>query len=561
MAVYFIGVDMGTASVRAAIVSETGNVLVSHSAPIAIHRPPSTEMYEQSSRDIWSQCCLVIRECLKSCSGSVDPKCIRAIGFDATCSLVVLDRRGQPLPVSRSSSFDIIMWMDHRAHAETELINATDDPVLDNVGGRISVEMQMPKLMWLKANMTSTWSAIGYVFDLPDFLTAMACHDKLSYDDDDDDQGNKTDLSIRRSLCSAVCKWTYGPDSGWSHSFLSSVGLDDLLSKNEGRALGNMFSAPGQPIGTVCKRFAEETGLSPDTLVAASLIDAYSGALGTLGVASDIEHAMALISGTSSCHICLTADAVLVDGVWGPFQHVLLPKVYCLEAGQSAAGKLIDHVVQSHPAYQEVKNAADGRHINVYAYLNEQVKLLAEKQTEDPAMIASLYHMTPDFHGNRSPLALADIRGCIIGESLDNSAAQLIVKYCATLLSIAYGTLQILQHLKRNGVEINELVISGGLCMNELFIKFHADVCQLPVVVPAENQHSVLLGSAILAASAFDIKENNFSDADLSSILKKSMKRMTAAKFTVQPSADPKLIKYHARKFDIYTKLQALARE
>ena len=45
---------------------------------------------------------------------------------------------------------DVIMWMDHRATKEAEEINGTHHSVLDFVGGRVSVEMQVPKLLWFK---------------------------------------------------------------------------------------------------------------------------------------------------------------------------------------------------------------------------------------------------------------------------------------------------------------------------------------------------------------------------------------------------------------------------
>ena len=44
------------------------------------------------------------------------------------------------------------MWMDHRAQAETDLINNQGHAVLDYVGGKVSLEMQTPKLLWLKRN-------------------------------------------------------------------------------------------------------------------------------------------------------------------------------------------------------------------------------------------------------------------------------------------------------------------------------------------------------------------------------------------------------------------------
>ena len=44
----------------------------------------------------------------------------------------------------------MIMWMDHRAVAEADAINKTRHPLLRSVGGSISLEMQLPKLLWLK---------------------------------------------------------------------------------------------------------------------------------------------------------------------------------------------------------------------------------------------------------------------------------------------------------------------------------------------------------------------------------------------------------------------------
>ena len=42
------------------------------------------------------------------------------------------------------------MWMDHRAITETDFINSTSHKLLKFVGGKMSVEMEMPKIMWIK---------------------------------------------------------------------------------------------------------------------------------------------------------------------------------------------------------------------------------------------------------------------------------------------------------------------------------------------------------------------------------------------------------------------------
>ena len=45
---------------------------------------------------------------------------------------------------------NIVMWMDHRAEKEAGRINSTGHSVLRYVGGAMSLEMQPPKLLWLK---------------------------------------------------------------------------------------------------------------------------------------------------------------------------------------------------------------------------------------------------------------------------------------------------------------------------------------------------------------------------------------------------------------------------
>jgi len=57
---YFIGVDVGTNSVRAALVTSTGHVIGSASSAITIWEP-EPNFYEQSSAEIWQACCTVVR--------------------------------------------------------------------------------------------------------------------------------------------------------------------------------------------------------------------------------------------------------------------------------------------------------------------------------------------------------------------------------------------------------------------------------------------------------------------------------------------------------------------
>ncbi|KAI0225739.1 FGGY carbohydrate kinase domain-containing protein, partial [Lamellibrachia satsuma] len=158
---YYIGVDVGTGSVRAMLVSQSGHIVTIATHPLDMWEP-ATDFYEQSSDDIWSACCKTVR----MVTDDIDKDHICGIGFDATCSLVVLDKQYEPLSVSPSGKqcqplsvspsdsgsdhWNVMVWMDHRAVSQTDRINATGHRVLKCLGGHMSLEMQMPKLLWLK---------------------------------------------------------------------------------------------------------------------------------------------------------------------------------------------------------------------------------------------------------------------------------------------------------------------------------------------------------------------------------------------------------------------------
>lgn len=57
---YYIGVDVGSASVRAALVDAFGTVVAHAEQPIQVWEP-QPDHYEQSSADIWAACCSVTK--------------------------------------------------------------------------------------------------------------------------------------------------------------------------------------------------------------------------------------------------------------------------------------------------------------------------------------------------------------------------------------------------------------------------------------------------------------------------------------------------------------------
>src|SRR6476660_7298744 len=95
----FIGVDVGTSSARAGVFDENGTLLATARHPITVWHEAGS-VVEQSSSEIWAACATSVRTAMAE--GAIPASAIKGIGFDATCSLVVLDTEGHPLTVSYS---------------------------------------------------------------------------------------------------------------------------------------------------------------------------------------------------------------------------------------------------------------------------------------------------------------------------------------------------------------------------------------------------------------------------------------------------------------------------
>lgn len=473
----FLGVDVGTGSARAGVFTADGELRGRGEHPLQTwnERP---DHVEQSSDDVWAAVRCAVRSALEQAQAA--PAAIAGLGFDATCSLVALDAAGKPVTVSMDGddARNIVVWMDHRAIDDAREINATKHPVLAFVGGTISPEMQTPKLRWLKRELPLTWQRTRFWMDLPDFLTWRAT-------------GNAD-----RSLCSTVCKWTFlGHERRWDPTYFEAIGLGDLAREDFVR-LGTRIRMAGERIGGLTPTAAGDLGLLPGTPVAASLIDAHAGALGTLGAAGSdapLSRRLAVIAGTSACHLAVSEQRVDVPGVWGPYFEALTPQHWLLEAGISASGAFLDHVLRSHPATR-------GSDSNPFTIVESELRRLESAGVNLQTLTSDL-HLQPNVLGNRAPLADPLLKGGCSGWALRSDVEDLARWYLAALQALAYATRHIVEAMNVAGCRIELLVASGGSANNPRWCQMHADALGIPLGVPRESE-AVLLGSAMLAAQA-----------------------------------------------------------
>lgn len=549
----FLGVDVGTGSARAGLFDESGKLLGSASSPIQIWK--EGDCVEQSSTDIWHAICAAVKSACSLANVSGDE--VTGMGFAATCSLVAVDADGSPVTVSWSgdSRRNVIVWMDHRAVKQAEKINSSNSPVLQYCGGALSPEMEPPKLLWVKENLPESWSMVFRWMDLSDWLSYRATGDDT------------------RSLCTTICKWTYlghahmqqmnGKDSrimetcGWDDDFWEEIGLGDLVDGHHAK-IGRSVAFPGHPLGSgLTPTAAQELGLVAGTPVGTSLIDAHAGGVGIMESVPELGseakendneaicHRMALICGTSTCHMAVSRNKLFIPGVWGPFWSAMIPEYWLTEGGQSATGALLDCIIENHAASPRLANRAASLKISMFELLSNTIKtMIDELKSPFLAALTEHIHVLPDFHGNRSPIADPKSKGIVFGLTLETSERQLALLYLATVQGIAYGTRHIVEHCNAHGHKIDTLLACGGLSKNSLYIQEHADILGCPIVLPRESE-SVLLGAAILGAVA--------SKKYLSLI--EAMKALNAAGQVIHPSKNPKVKKYHDAKYRIFHEL------
>jgi ribulose kinase len=124
------------------------------------------------------------------------------------------------------------------------------------------LEMDIPKILWLKNHMKPSVFSNCQFFDLPDYLTYRATG------------------SPARSCCSLTSKYSFIPRVGWKREFFGAIGLGEFCETTY-RQIGaeddeQGVRTVGMPVGRGLERkAAEDLGLMEGTPVGSALIDAY----------------------------------------------------------------------------------------------------------------------------------------------------------------------------------------------------------------------------------------------------------------------------------------------
>ncbi len=449
---YFLGIDVGTQSLTSGIFDIYGNPL---SFAVQEYKTfyPKVSWAEQDPADWWQAAKTTVKKCLKE--SKVDPQNVVAVSMDATsCTILPVKNNGVPLS-------NAILWMDLRAVKEAEVVTKTKHPIMKYVGGIESAEWMIPKAMWLKNNKLDIYNKADKIIE---------CVDWFNY---------KLTGKWVASRCNTTCKWNYSDlDGGYPIGLLKKLRISELRKKWPDQVLGM-----GQYIGTLTKQSSTELGLPQKVIVAQGGIDGYAGMIG-LGVIKPGR--LALVIGTSTCHLACTGKPVWDSGEWGPYPNVIGDNSWFLEGGQTASGSIIEWLIDNF-ASRELREA-ETKKVSVYKILDSKVKHV--KAGAEGLIVLDYWQ------GNRTPLRDPLARGLISGLSLKHNIGHLLR---AVYEGISFGTRHILTDMNDHGFKAKEIYACGGGIKNRLWLQIFADVCDIPIKL-TKVPEAATLGAAVCAA-------------------------------------------------------------
>lgn len=446
---------------------------------------------------------------------------IVGIGVDTTGSTPIpVNEKMQPLASLPEFEDNINsyawLWKDHSSIKEaTEITQKAAEhrpEYLASCGGSYSSEWFWSKV-WHCLNVDSEVFNAAYSWvEQSDFIPATLA-------------GIDDPKKIKRNVCAAGHKamysdtWNGLPDK----EFLTM--LDTELAKLRDRLFDTAYTFD-EILGYLSDDWAEKLGIPAGIPIAVGALDAHVGAVGA-GVGNG---KFVKIVGTSTCDIMafpLDQAPDSINGVAGIVKGSVLPGYIGVEAGQAAVGDLLNWWVQN--VLKE-----DGSYHGV----------LTEKASKLKAGESGLLSLDWN-NGNRNILGDQQLSGLIVGQTLATEDYEI---YRALIEATAFGALKIVRLVESHGVEIKEVIVTGGIGhKNEMFMQIYADVLGYPVKL-VENPETVAVGAAILAAVA--VKKTTNESLDVNAEVQKLS---VAADKVYIPNKDDEEV--YAQIFSLYNQL------
>lgn len=445
VAIYFLGIDVGTGGTRALILGERGRVVASATEDHEAFASPQLGWAEQRPEDWWRACGIAVRKALAA--ANLRSEEVACVGFSGQMHGAVM------LDASDNVVRPALIWCDVRTapqcHALTDkigrerLIRLTCNPALPN--------FTVTKFLWVREHELANWNRVRSVMLPKDYVRFRLTGEKAT--DVADASGTLlVDVARRR----------------WSNEVLQAAEIDERL-------LPSLHESP-DACARVTAAGAEATGLAVGTPVVAGAGDQAAGAVG-MGIVT--PGAVSATIGTSGVVFAAT-DRPALDprGRLHTFCHAI-PGVWHVMGVTQAAGLSLRW-------FREQFGARDGA--------GDPYERLTQEASTVPAGCDGLL-WAPYLMGERTPHLDPDARAALVGLTASHTRAHVIR---AILEGVAFSLKDTFTIFDEIGVPVASVRLGGGGARSPLWRQIQADVYGREVEI-VQAEEGAAFGAAILA--------------------------------------------------------------
>lgn len=256
----YIGLDLGTSSLKAILIDDAQEILAEHTVPLTVQRP--SDGWSEQDPQSWCDAAIVA---LKSLTSQHDCSGVSGIGLSGHMhGATVVGHDDTPLR-------PCMLWNDTRSHAEAAEMDG--DPVFRNISGNIVFPgFTAPKVEWVRRNEPDTFERTSKILLPKDFLRLFLTGDHVSEMSD-----------------AAGTSWLDTGARAWSDTLLGACHLtpEHMPRLVEGSAVsGTLRPALAQELGLPVCPVAGGAGDNAAAAIGAGVVEAGTAflSLGTSGV-------------------------------------------------------------------------------------------------------------------------------------------------------------------------------------------------------------------------------------------------------------------------------------
>lgn len=442
---YYVGVDLGTSSLKLILCDCDGKVISTLTKEYSVSYPHSG-WSEQYAEDWWSALCDGL------------PKLLKGVASDDVAGLGVAGQMHGLVMLDDADNVirPVILWNDGRTFKETDFLNEVigKDKLSQYTANIAFAGFTAPKIMWVKNNEPDNFNKISKIMLPKDYLNYMltgvhAC--------DYSDASGMLLLDIKNKC--------------WSKEMLDICGVTE-------KQMPKLFESY-EVIGKVKPDVAQKFGLSSETVVVAGAGDNAAAAIGTA------------TTGEGRCNISLgTSGTIFISSdKFGVDDNNALHSFCHADGGYHLMGCIL--------------SAASCHKWLCDKVLCDKDYTALEKEIDAGLLGKNELYFLPYLMGERSPLNDTDATGMFIGLRPDTTRAQMLL---SVLEGVSFAIRDNLEVARSLGINVKASCLCGGGAKSPLWRKILANVLNIELNIPVAEEGpgygSVIL--SMVGAGAFN---------------------------------------------------------